>query len=121
MDFILQLLGDNWQPIAVAIALIIAAVRAAWMEWQRRQMMGSSKRAAHQESEINSKATHQVVEGMQAISDAKDEALQETANEFAAKSEELEAVKAVEVTNLKKDPNELLKRISKLTGAKRVD
>lgn len=121
MNDLFHIIANNWQPIAVSIGLLIAAIRAAWMEKQRRQMMGSSKRAAELESSANVKATQQVVDGMQTIIKAKDEAVRETNESIAAQKEEIATDKRHTVENLKKNPNELLDRLSKITGAKRVD
>jgi hypothetical protein len=118
MDKLLEIAIENWQSIAVAAALTAAAIRAAWNEWQRRQAMASSRRAAEQESQTNVRAMNQAIDGLQAISEAKDEATQAAMESFEQKHEALMTDKQSDVEALKKDPKALLDRISKLTGAK---
>jgi biopolymer transport protein ExbB/TolQ len=120
MEWLAQILGDNWQPILVAIAVITTAGKAAWNEWQRRRVMQHGKKTAKKEAEINEAAYKESVDGIQELNESKESKLAETEQSMQVLKNALEEKKQNDIEDLKSNREELLNRLAKITGAKRV-
>jgi biopolymer transport protein ExbB/TolQ len=120
MEWLMQSLGENWQPIIVTIAVIVAAAKAAWNERQKRLTVQHGKENAAKQIAINEQAMKQALEGLQEINEAKDAKLQEAEQSIDAMKNALEEKKHQTAVDLKSNHSELADRLAKITGAKRV-
>jgi hypothetical protein len=120
MEWLMQSLGENWQPVIVALAVVAAAARAAWSEWQKRRIFQHGKETTAKELAINEQAMKQAVEGLQEINESKDARLQEAEQSIKVLKNALEEKKQHASVELKTNQDELVDRLAKITGAKRV-
>lgn len=120
MEWLEQILGNNWQPILVAMAIIITASKAAWNERQRRRVMKHGKESAKKEAEINESAYKEAMEGIQEINESKESKLEEAEQSIQTLKNDLEENKRNTVEELMNNHDDILNRLAKITGAKRV-
>jgi hypothetical protein len=120
MEWLMQSLGENWQPVVVAIAVVATAAKAAWNEWQKRRTVQHGKENVAKEVKINERAMKQALEGLQEINEAKDAKLQEAEQSIKVMKADLEERKQQTSVELKSNHDELVDRLTKITGAKRV-
>lgn len=120
MEWLEQILGNNWQPILVAMAIIITASKAAWNERQRRRVMKHGKESAKKEAEINESAYKEAMEGIQEINESKESKLEEAEQSIQTLKNALEENKRNTVGELMNNHDDILNRLAKITGAKRV-
>jgi SMC interacting uncharacterized protein involved in chromosome segregation len=120
MENLIDAIGENWQPALVAIAVLATAIKAAWDQWQRRQVVQHGKETAAKENEINEQAYRGAVEGLQEINEAKEEQLKGAEQSVQVLRNALEEKKQISSAELQNNQEELLKRLTKITGARRV-